>query len=127
MPDKIISLPAGDPVEAKKLLKKAIEDRKILIIVIGDTNIALDTVQRADRSTGGPTEPHFVVHAPVLEDVVDVLKTISDPKPFVTDWNDTLLAAVSVTDVIRDSIGRDGTLPRLTRLETAWMRAEQNL
>jgi hypothetical protein len=126
MPNKIINLPANNPAEASKQLKKALEDPKVLLIVIGDTNLALDTVQRADRFTGAQNEPRWVVHAPVLEDVIDILKSLPDPKVLVSDWNETLLAGVSITDIIRDMIKKDGTLPSLTRLQIAWMRAEEN-
>lgn len=126
MPTKLITLPTGNPAQAQALLTQTLQENKVLLIVIGSTNIAVNTADRAARFAGAPDEPRWVVRAPIIEDVITILKTIQDPTPLVTDWDDTLLIAVSITDVIRDMIDQDGTLPTLVRLQMAWMKAENN-
>ncbi|MBK9983314.1 MAG: hypothetical protein IPP15_13110 [Saprospiraceae bacterium] len=126
MPTKLITLPTGNPAQAQALLTQTLQENKVLLIVIGSTNIAVNTADRAARFAGAPDEARWVVRAPVIEDVITILKTIKDPTPLVLDWDDTLLIAVSITDVIRDMIDQDGTLPTLVRLQTAWMKAENN-
>ncbi len=126
MPTKLITLPTGNPAQAQALLTQTLQENKVLLIVIGSTNIAVNTADRAARFTGAPDEPRWVVRAPQIADVIDILKTIQDPASLVIDWDDTLLIAVSITDVIRDMIDQDGTLPTLVRLQTAWMKAENN-
>ncbi len=126
MPAKLITLPADNPAQAQALLTTTLTENKVLLIVIGSTNIAVNTADRAARFTGAPDEPRWVVRAPKIADVIDILKSITDPSPLVIDWDDTLMIAVSITDVIRDMIGQDGTLPTLVRLQVAWMKAENN-
>jgi hypothetical protein len=126
MPTKLITLPTGNPAQAQALLTQTIQENKVLLIVIGSTNIAVNTADRAARFAGAPDEPRWVVRAPVIADVITILKTIQDPTPLVIDWDDTLLIAVSITDVIRDMIDQDGTMPTLVRLQMAWMKAESN-
>jgi len=126
MAAKLITLPTGNPAQAQALLTQTLQENKVLLIVIGATNIAVNTADRAARFAGAPDEPRWVVRAPEIEDVIDILKAIQDPGPLVTDWDDTLLIAVSITDVIHDMIDQDGTLPTLARLQVAWMKAEKN-
>lgn len=126
MESKIIALPDDDPETANAVLKEWLDlDDKILFIVIGTTNIAIETVRRADLQSGGiPEEPQWVIHAPVREDVTDLLSTLEDPDGLVEDWGKPLAVVVSITDVIRDMIVRDGTIPKYSRIDDAYRAAE---
>ena len=126
MATKVITLPIGNPDDARKLLKTWLEkDNVILFIVLGDTKIAIETVRRADILSGGDiTEPQWVIYAEKREDVVEVLELLTDPSSFVTDWNKVLAVAVSLTDTIRDMIPRDGKIPTFSRINDAYMNAE---
>ncbi|MGB4847312.1 MAG: hypothetical protein WBP41_05300, partial [Saprospiraceae bacterium] len=61
MPTKLITLPTGNPAQAQALLTQTLQENKVLLIVIGSTNIAVNTADRAARSTGAPDEPRWVV------------------------------------------------------------------
>lgn len=127
MATKVITLPEEDPNEARMELHKWLKKDKILFIVLGETEIAKETVQRADTITGGNvTEPQWVIHAVKREDVVEVLDAIDDPSDFVTDWNEPLAIAVSITDTIRDMIRRDGKIPTFSRIDDAFRKAEMD-
>ena len=127
MASKLITMPA-DPAAAKALLKKWIAfNDKILLIVLGDTKIAIETARRADILTGGiEEEPRWAIHAPNREHIMEILITLKDPKGLVQDWNDTLFVALSLTDVIRDMVRRDGDQPNFSRIDKAYMKAEAN-
>jgi hypothetical protein len=126
MESKIITLSVDDPVAAKALLQEWLDmDDKILFIVLGTTNIAKETVRRADKLSGGNLdEPQWVIHAPVREDVTDLLSTLEDPDDLVEDWEKPLAVVISITDVIRDMIVRDGTQPTFSRIDDAYRAAE---
>jgi hypothetical protein len=126
MASKVIVLPADDAAAAQLKLQEWLDkDDKILFIVIGNTNIAEETVLRADKISGGVLqEPQWVIHAPVREDVLHILEALDDPDDFVTDWEKPLAIAVSITDVIRDMIIRDGIQPTYVRIEDAFLLAE---
>jgi hypothetical protein len=126
MANKTILLPADDPDAAHLLLKEWLDkDDKVLFIVLGDTEIARETVRKADGFTGDADEARWVVHAPVREDVVDLLKDLEDPKGLVDDWEKPLSIATSLRDVIRDMIVRDGKVPNNTRIVRSFMLAEK--
>ena len=126
METKVITLPDDDPDAAKALLKEWIDmDDKLLFIVFGITNIAKETVRRADILSGGNLEePHWVIHAPKREDVIDLLSSLDDPDGLVEDWKRPLAIVVSITDVIRNMIVRDGTQPTYSRIDDAYRAAE---
>lgn len=126
MASKLITLPTGDPQAARDLLQKWLDfDDKVLLIVLGDTNIAFDTATRADRMTGGvEEEPRWVIHGPNRDDIMEILIMLEDPDGMIEDWDKPLLIALSITDVIRDWVVRDGTLPTFSRLDDAFIAAE---
>ena len=126
MASKLITLPTDDATQARKTLKKWLAfDDKVLIIVLGDTNIAFETADRADRLTGGfEDEPRWVIHGPNRDDIIDILAELEDPHELISDWNDVLFIAVSITDVIRDMVIRDGSQPTFSRIDDAFMMAE---
>lgn len=126
MASKVILLPADDEAAAQSKLQEWLaKDDKILFVVIGDTGIALETVNRADKLSGGALqEPRWVIHAPVREHVIDILDTLADPDDLVMDWDKVLAVAVSIMDIIRDMMVRDGTLPTYSRIVDAYMLAE---
>lgn len=125
MATKVVILSEDNPDEARLELRKWLTKDKILFIVLGETKLAKETVQRADTLTGGNLdEPHWVIHAAKREDVIEVLDTLDDPYSFVTDWNHPLAIAVSITDTIRDMIRRDGSQPSFSRIDDAFRKAE---
>ena len=126
MVSKLITLPDDDPVAAQNIFLEWLNmEDKVLLVVLGDTNIAFKTAERADGLTGGvEEEPRWVIHAPVREDIIDILITLEDPNELIIDWDEPLFIAVSITDVIRDMVVRDGTLPNLTRIDDAFIAAE---
>lgn len=128
MASKLITLPANDPDQARKTLRKWLAfDDKVLIIVLGDTNIAFETADSADRLTGGfEDEPRWVIHGPNRDDIVDVLDELEDPDEITPDWNTVLFIAVSITDKIRDVVIRDGNQPNFSRIEDAFIAAESD-
>ena len=126
MASKLITLPVDDANQAKKTLRKWLAfDDKVLIIVLGDTNIAFETADRADRLTGGfEDEPRWVIHGPNRDDIVDILDELEDPDEITPDWSTVLFIAVSITDKIRDVVIRDGNQPNFSRIDDAFMMAE---
>ena len=127
MASKVITLPVENIEAAKaKLHEWLAKDDKVLIIVLGDTNIAFETVTRADRLSGGALqEPRWVIPGTVRDWSIPVLQNLSDPGNLITDWNTVLAIAVSLKDVIRDMIPRDGNQPSNIRISRAYMKAEQ--
>ena len=125
MATKVITLPP-DATDAQNKLREWLDKKdKILFIVLGDTKIANETVVRADRLSGGVLqEPRWVIHAPTREHVIDILDELEDPDDLVAEWEKVLAIAVSITDVIRDMIERDGTQPTFSRIDDAYMFAE---
>ena len=126
MASKVITLSATDEAAAQHKLREWLDkDDKILIIVLGDTNIANETVARADKLSGGVLqEPRWVIHAPKREFVQEMLSNLQDPDGLITDWDKVLAIAASLVDNIRDMIIRDGTQPTFSRIDDAWMMAE---
>ena len=123
---KIIELPADDPTRAKAIMKKwlAMND-KILFIVFGTTNIALETVRRADILSGGvEEEPQWVIHVPERNDVIELLSNLEDPDELISDWETPLAITLSISDVIRDMIPRNGIQPTYSRIDDAYRAAE---
>jgi hypothetical protein len=128
MASKVITLPVDSQEAAQAKLREWLgKDDKVLFIVLGDTNIAFETVAKADVITGGVLqEPRWVIHATTRDWAIPMLQTLSDPKPLVTNWDSVLAIAVSITDVIRDMIPRDGTQPSNIKILTAFLKAEKN-
>ena len=128
MATKVITLPTGNPLAAQKKFQEWLDKiDKVLFIVLGDTNIAKNTVEKADVITGGQlNEPRWVIHAPVREDILNMLKTIKDPEEKIInkDWDKVLAFSLSLTDNIRDMIVRDGTEPKRVRIMRAFLEAE---
>ena len=126
MASKLITLPIDDAAQSRKTLQQWLDfDDKVLIIVLGDTNIAFETADRADRLTGGfEDEPRWVIHGLNRDDILDILDEIEDPDEMISDWNTVLFIAVSITDVIRDVVFRDGDQPNFSRIDDAFIAAE---
>ena len=125
MDSKLILLPVDDPPGAQAMFLEMLEKDLVLMVVLGETKLAEETARRADILTGGILEePRWVVHAPIREDIMDVLTTLDDPDGLVTDWDKPLAIALSLTDVIRDMIVRDGTQPTFSRIDDAFINAE---
>ncbi|MDQ3018197.1 MAG: hypothetical protein M3R25_15910 [Bacteroidota bacterium] len=125
MDTKLIVLPIDDPPRAQAMLKERLDKDLVIMLVMGETKLAEETARRADSLTGGIIEePRWSIHAPVREDIMDILITLEDPNGLVTDWDKPLAIALSLTDVIRDMIVRDGTQPTFSRIEDAYINAE---
>ncbi len=125
MDSKLIVLPIDDPPEAQAMFLEMLDQDLVLIVVLGETKLAEETARRADILTGGIlAEPRWVIHAPIREDIMDILITLEDPGGLVTDWEKPLAVALSLTDVIRDMIVRDGTQPTFSRIDDAFISAE---
>lgn len=123
---KIIELPPDDPIRARVILRNwLVMKDKILFIVFGITNIALETVRRADILSGGvEEEPHWVIHVPERNDVIELLSDLEDPDGLITDWDSPLAIVLSITDVIRDMLPRNGEQPTYSRMDDAYRAAE---
>lgn len=125
MAQKIVTLSTTDPEAAKTELREWLGKHKILFIVLGDTDIALETVRRAGNRVGEDiTKPQWVIHAPKREDVVTILDTLNDPTNLVSDWEKPLAIGVSFSDTFRDVIERDGTIPTNRRIFESLRLAE---
>ncbi len=125
MDSKLIVLPIDDPPGAQVMLRGMLDKDLVIILVMGETKLAEETARRADTLTGGIlAEPRWAIHAPIREDIMDILITLEDPNGFVTDWEKPLAVALSLTDVIRDMIIRDGTQPTFSRIDDAYINAE---
>lgn len=123
---KIIDLPADDPKGAKAIMKKWLTmNDKILFVVFGTTKIALETVRRADILSGGvEEEPHWVIHVPERNDIIDLLSNLEDPDELITDWDTPLAITLSISDVIRDMLPRNTGQPTYSRIDDAYRAAE---
>jgi len=127
MASKVITLPVNDPNAARAKLQEMLNKHKILFLVLGETDIAVETVRRADELTGGDiNEPEWVIHAPKREDVVAMLGTLSNPARPVQDWDKPLAIAISISDTIRDMIQRDGKQPTFSRISDAILMAQMD-
>ena len=127
MASKVITLSATDAVEAQEKLQEWLgKNDKIIFLVLRDTQIAFNTVAKADVITGGALQqPRWVIHAPNPDLVIDILKGIQDPDGLAPDWEAVLACAISLADLIRDVIARDGKEPSFTRIAKSFTTAEQ--
>lgn len=124
--NKTTILPVEDVALAKELFQRLIhEEAKILLIVLGSDMEAKTTVERASKLAGLDFEPHWVVwirNPAPLEDDIMQLKGAQDA---IADLSSTRLFALNFSDVVKDVIRIDEGIPDFTRIQLAWMNAEE--
>ncbi|NUN99803.1 MAG: hypothetical protein HUU01_04215 [Saprospiraceae bacterium] len=126
MASKVITLPVDDPSAALALFQEWLGKNKILFIVLRDTAIAKNTVRKADSMAGDIDHPLWVLHAPNEDDVMDILKTIPDPKKLIINWEKPLAIALSMDGNICDMIPRGEAEPTYARIARALVNAGIN-
>lgn len=126
---KTVTLPADNPVEARKKLSELKNQSQVkrLFIIFGNDPLAKTAVEKADQLAGSPADPRWVVWAPKASDVLEVLLTFGDPfKLAPANWDLTLGVTVSMRDNFCDILPRTQASVTSTRIWKAWLRADND-
>lgn len=123
--EKTILLPTDDLLLADTIMDSYLhEQRKVLLVVLGDDMAARRLVESADRWAGIMTDPRWVIWVRNRSHIATLANDLKDPQHLVSNWDNVLAFSVSLSDNICDVIGYTTAYIKPLTIQKAYLRAE---
>jgi hypothetical protein len=122
---KTTILPADDKSLSRRMFTEMVNEKPyVLMVVLNKGSEAETFARRADQLAGGMDEHRWVVWVRKPEQIEDLVRDLIGANKLPTPLKNARGFSTSLSDDVRDVIGGEEAVPKLTRVMLAYARAE---